>query len=80
RNLWEKVKEFFMNLLRKAGIRLSKPLSDADLRYILWRSYQNLQSKGPLGVAEDVVMREELGIRNLPTFLSHFAGKKICYV
>lgn len=62
RKLWAKVKEFFMNLLRKAGIRLAKPLSDADLRYILWRSYQNLQNKGPLGVAENVVMREELGI------------------
>ena len=40
RSAWQKIKDFFMELLRKAGIMLSRPLTDADLRYILWRSYQ----------------------------------------
>ena len=62
RSAWEKIKDLFMELLRKAGIRLGKPLTDADLRYVLWRSYQHRVEKGAMGVAEDVVMRESLGI------------------
>ena len=62
RSAWQKIKDFFMELLRKAGVRLSKPLTDADLRYILWRSYQHRVEQGALGVAADVVMREKLGV------------------
>lgn len=54
-----------MELLSRVGIRLSKPLGDADLRYILWRSYNRLKD-GP-GImdkasfsAKDAEMRDRM--------------------
>gem|GEM_PF-5313572 len=59
---WQTIKDLFMDLLRKAGIRLSKPIGDNELRYILWRSYNRLENRGIFGEAENVVMRKNLGI------------------
>ena len=39
---WKKIKDFFVRMLAEAGLRLDAALSDNDLRYILWRSYDNL--------------------------------------
>lgn len=61
-SLWEKVKDAFLDMLRKAGISLDFKLSDNDLRYILWRSYKNLEQGNLMDVAEDTVMRNDLGI------------------
>lgn len=63
RTLWEKVKDAFLDLLRKAGIKLDFQLTDNELRYILWRSYNNLKEGNILDLAEDITMRKEL----LPT-------------
>ena len=65
RSLWEKIKDAFIDMLRKAGISLDFKLSDKDLRYILWRSYRNLEQGNLMDVAEDIVMRNELGIDNI---------------
>lgn len=65
RSLWEKIKDAFLDMLRKAGISLDFKLSDKDLRYILWRSYRNLEQGNLMDVAEDIVMRNELGIDNI---------------
>ena len=62
RSLWEKIKDAFLDMLRKAGISLDFKLSDNDLRYILWRSYKNLEQGNLMDVAEDTVMRNDLGI------------------
>lgn len=62
RSLWEKIKDAFLDMLRKAGISLGFKLSDNDLRYILWRSYKNLEQGNLMDVAEDTVMRNDLGI------------------
>ncbi len=62
RSLWEKIKDAFIDMLRKAGISLDFKLSDNDLRYILWRSYKNLEQGNLMDVAEDTVMRNDLGI------------------
>lgn len=62
RSLWEKIKDAFLDMLRKAGISLDFKLSDNDLRYILWRSYKNLEQGNLMDVAEDTVMRNYLGI------------------
>lgn len=62
RSLWEKIKDAFLDMLRKAGISLDFKLSDNDLRYILWRSYKNLEQGNLMDVAEDTVMRYDLGI------------------
>lgn len=65
RSLWEKIKNAFLDMLRKAGISLDFKLSDNDLRYILWRSYKNLEQGNLMDVAEDIVMRNRLGLNNI---------------
>lgn len=65
RSLWEKIKDAFLDMLRKAGISLDFKLSDNDLRYILWRSYKNLEQGNLMDVAEDIVIRNRLGLNNI---------------
>ena len=65
RSLWEKIKDSFLDMLRKAGISLDFKLSDNDLRYILWRSYKNLEQGNLMDVAEDIVMRNRLSLNNI---------------
>lgn len=61
KSVWNKVKEFFMEMLSKAGIKMSAPLSDSDLRYILWRSYENQMGKNDIiSKAKDSAMRGAL--------------------
>lgn len=66
-SLWSNIKSFFMKMLAKAGITLNEPLSDNELRYILWRSHQNLVNPGwfnVFGQAEDIAKQYELGVGN----------------
>lgn len=65
--LWQRIKDFFMDLLTKAGIRLNEALTDNELRYILWRSYENLQEpngRDIIGTVRDVAMQGRLGVGN----------------
>lgn len=62
RSLWSRIKDAFIEMLRKVGVDLGFKLSDADLRYILWRSYRNLEEGNLLDLAEDVSMRNKWGI------------------
>lgn len=65
--LWQRIKDFFMDLLTKAGVRLNEALTDNELRYILWRSYENLQEpngRGIIGTVRDVAMQGRLGVGN----------------
>ena len=41
---WGKIRELFLQMLGRAGVNLDYKLTDAELRYILWRSYDNLRS------------------------------------
>ena len=67
---WEKIKRLFIDMLHKMGLdRFSGvTLSDNELRYILWRSYENLREPGAersiTGVAADVVKQAELKVGN----------------
>ena len=66
-SLWSNIKSFFIKMLTKVGITLNEPLSDNELRYILWRSYQNLVNPGwfnVYGQAEDVSMQYSLSVGN----------------
>lgn len=63
--LWGRIKQWFLNMLAEAGIKLDFELSDNELRYILWRSYQNLANPGRYNIVkriEDVAVRARLGI------------------
>ena len=66
-SLWSNIKSFFMKMLAKVGITLDEPLGDNELRYILWRSHQNLVKPGwfnVFGQAEDIAKQYELGVGN----------------
>jgi hypothetical protein len=55
-------------MLAKAGIKLEHALSDNDLRYVLWRSYKNLEGQDPyrniFDKAEDISTQNHLGVGN----------------
>ena len=63
-SFWEKVRRFFEDMISEAKLRLGFRITDNDLRYALWRSYQMRRNKGALGVAEDVDMQQRLGVGN----------------
>lgn len=60
--VWQRIKQAFKNLLRKIGIRME--INDNELRYILWRSSQNLESGNVLDMAKDIAMQYEMGVGN----------------
>ncbi len=67
---WQKIKELFIQMLHKIGFEdfMGVTLSDNELRYILWRSYENFAEPGRyrsiLGEAADVAKQYELKVGN----------------
>ncbi|MCR5078296.1 MAG: hypothetical protein K6A82_09710 [Prevotella sp.] len=73
---WGKIKRLFLEMLHEIGFdsfakRIKDnglSLSDNELRYILWRSYENLKEPGRyrsiLGTAKDVAKQAELKVGN----------------
>lgn len=60
-SLWGKIKQAFNNMIHKAKINLGYKISDEDLRYILWKSYQKLNNDSPiLKNAADAAMKDKL--------------------
>lgn len=62
RTLWQKIKDAFIDMLRKAGVHLGFDLTDNELRYVLWRSYQNLESQSIMDRAADIDMQRRLKV------------------
>ena len=65
-SVWQRIKQFFGEMLSAVGLHRAE-LTDNDLRYILWRSYENLKKGGKRGifdVAEDVAMQHRLKVGN----------------
>ena len=67
-SIWQRIKSFFLDMLAEAGVRLDIELSDNELRYILWRSYQNLKYPGRyrtiVDEARDIAKQGELKVGN----------------
>ena len=61
---WTRIKNFFLDMLAKAGFSTS--LSDNELRYILWRSYDNLlhpnDRRNIFDTAREIQMESRLGV------------------
>ena len=59
---FQRVKELFVGMLRRLTERHNLiDIGEDELRYILWRSYENLTGNGDImSVAQDVVKREKL--------------------
>ena len=65
RGFWDLVKDMWHKLLRKLGFDSAYKYSDNDLRYILWRSYENLSEHkhdGIFELASDIAKQYELGV------------------
>ena len=71
---WNKIKDLFLSMVRSIGLKgfSGKTLSDNELRYILWRSYENLKNPGRyrnvFGGAEDIAMQNRLKVGNYAIF------------
>lgn len=67
---WNKIKDLFLSMVRSIGLKgfSGKTLSDNELRYILWRSYENLKNPGRyrnvFSEAEDIAKQNELKVGN----------------
>ena len=66
---WQKVKDFFADMLSKLGFKDFRgvTLTDNELRYVLWRSYENLKEKkndNIFSLASDIAKQHELGVGN----------------
>lgn len=70
---WSQIKRLFLDMLEKIGFegfrdKVGVVLTDNELRYILWRSYENLAEPGRyrsiLGEAADVVKQSKLKVGN----------------
>ena len=65
---WSKIKEFFMRMLAQAGFRLQDGVtfSDNELRYVLWRSYENLRvpnaRRSIFDTAKEIQMQSRFGV------------------
>lgn len=64
---WQRIKDFFLKMLEKIGLKGFKgeDLSDNELRYVLWRSYENLKSGGKdtvFSAADDLAKQSELNV------------------
>lgn len=70
RGWFNRIKDLFLKMLHKIGFEgfTGVDLSDNELRYILWRSYENLTEPGRyrsiLGEAADVDMQSRLKVGN----------------
>lgn len=62
RTFWQKIKDFFIGMLRKNGVNLGFKLSDNELRYILWKSYQNLKDDNVIDIARNIAKQYELKV------------------
>lgn len=65
---WSKIKSFFLDMLHSIGLGNygGAILTDNELRYILWRSYENLAEPGryrnPFRVADDISKQMQLKV------------------
>lgn len=67
---WQNIKRMFLQMLHSIGLKgfEGDTLSDNELRYILWRSYENLAEPGRyrsiIGEAADITKQMELEVGN----------------
>lgn len=58
--IWQKIKGFLIEALRKVGVKSAAALDDNDLRGILWESYHSMQMEGVVGYAKGKTFRNQM--------------------
>ena len=62
RSAWQVIRDALLDLLRRAKLALGVGIGDAELRYMLWRSYQMRKRQGAISSAEDIIMQQRMGV------------------
>lgn len=75
RTLFEKIKDFFRDMLSRAKIALGVNIGDNELRYMLWRTYQMRTSRGVLAKAEDISMQQAMKVGNFRNEVSEESSR-----
>ena len=77
RNLFEKIRDLFVDMLRRAKIALGHNINENDLRYMLWRAYKG-RIKSALDLAEDInaQMNMKVGDYAESDNLTNFVGNE----
>ena len=73
-DFWRKIKDWFLQMLRSIGLKnwtIGQYLTDNELRYLLWRSYENLSEPGRyrnvFAEAADIAKQHVLKVGNYAT-------------
>ena len=73
-DFWRKIKDWFLQMLRSIGLKnwaIGHYLTDNELRYLLWRSYENLSEPGRyrnvFAEAADIAKQHVLKVGNYAT-------------
>ena len=80
RTWWSKVRRAIINLLKKAGVNLRGiTISEADARYIVWRSWRKLTQEGAemniVEKAEDISMQAKMGVGDYAAEVATFEAR-----
>ena len=78
---WQRIKRLFGEMMSALGLHHSD-VTDNDLRYLLWRSYKNLQNGGKrsiLDMAEDIALQYRLKVGNYAHTQSGYSNSNILY-
>jgi putative uncharacterized protein (fragment) len=78
---WQRIKRLFGEMMSALGLHHSD-VTDNDLRYLLWRSYKNLENGGKrsiLDMAEDIAMQYRLKVGNYAHTQSGYSNSNILY-
>lgn len=78
---WQRIKRLFGEMMSALGLHHSD-VTDNDLRYLLWRSYKNLENSGKrsiLDMAEDIAMQYRLKVGNYAHTQSDYSNSNILY-
>lgn len=73
-DFWHKIKDWFLQMLRSIGLKnwtIGHYITDNELRYLLWRSYENLSEPGRyrnvFAEAADIAKQHVLKVGNYAT-------------
>ena len=79
---WSRIKSLFLDMLRKIGLSdyAGPAFSDNELRYLLWRSYENLAEPGqynnPFREAKDISMKMNLKVGEFEERKNETTGRR----
>lgn len=72
--LWQRMKSALYRWLRKHGVNVN--LSEADVKYLLWRSRKKLEADSPFDMARDITLKRDAVSSDPDGDIRYREGKK----